>query len=102
MKKNRIYIGLALCLAAVLGTGCEDANYDTIDNGLYIKEAFSSKGLTSSKITVDAEDVTVTLTPSLSRPISKGAPERAAISPSPVQSMTTSARTACVPDLFWM
>lgn len=67
MKKNRIYIGVALCLAAVLGTGCKDANYDTIDNGLYIKEAFDSKGLMSSKITVDAEDVTVTLTPSLSR-----------------------------------
>ena len=81
MKKNRSYIGLALCLAAVLGTGCEDANYDTIDNGLYIKEAFSSKGLTSSKIKVDAEEVTGTLTPSLSRPLSSDVTVKLEIDP---------------------
>ncbi|MCD8072819.1 MAG: DUF1735 domain-containing protein, partial [Alistipes sp.] len=65
--KNKIIFALVLVLT--VAAGCNDASYDIIDNGLYLKEAQDAKGLMSRKITVDDQSVELTLTPALSAPM---------------------------------
>lgn len=94
MKMNKLYIGLALCAAAVLATGCENAEYDTIGNGLYFKEAFSSKGVMSRKVTIDAENVEVTLTPSISSMQGSEVPVQMSLDASVLEAYNTANETA--------
>lgn len=86
MKTNKICVGLLLCLAAVFGSACEDAKYETIENSLYFKEAFASKGLMSQKVSVDADNVEVKLTPTLSRSLGKDITVRMEIDESIIES----------------
>lgn len=86
MKMNKIRVGLVLCLAAVFGSACEDAKYEKIENSLYFKEAFASKGLMSQKVSIDAENVEVKLTPTLSRSLDRDIAVRLEIDPSIIES----------------
>ncbi len=71
MKINHIsnYVLATLLFCGGLFCACNDAGYDSIDNGLFFSEALSGK--TSSKLAIGKETVKFKMTPHLGRKMSQ-------------------------------